>query len=106
MKSRLLVMMCTALLFTSESCTSVHVRAKEASKADDIQRKTVVALWWGAADPVENVDCNGNGLQIVSTGTSWVYALCTVLTLGAVVPVDVEYRCTSVPLQPGGTIGE
>jgi len=97
-----LVMYCIAF----EGCSSVHVSAKQASKADDTYEKTVWALWWGASDPVESVDCNGNGLQIVTMKTSWIYSLCTFVTLGAVVPVDIEYRCTSEPLQGGDEIGE
>ena len=97
-----LVMYCIAF----EGCSSVHVSAKQASKADDTYEKTVWALWWGASDPLESVDCNGNGLQIVTMKTSWIYSLCTFVTLGAAVPVDIEYRCTSEPLQGGDEIGE
>lgn len=89
----------------SESCSTVHVRAKQSSKADDIYKKTVYALWWGGSDPIENVDCgDGKGLHIVSSSSSWLYSLCTVITLGAVVPMDIEYRCTSENLQNGGTL--
>ena len=91
--------------FSFEGCSSVHVVAKQASKADDIHEKTVWALWWGASDPLENIDCQGNGLQIVSYKTSWIYSLCSFVTFGAVVPMDVEYRCTSAPMQGGGEIG-
>jgi hypothetical protein len=85
--------------------SSVSVVAKQASKADDVVTKTEVALWWGVSDPVQNVDCSGNGLQFVSVKTNWFYSLCTVVTLGAVAPMDVEYRCTSTPPQDGGVIG-
>jgi hypothetical protein len=88
-----------------EGCSSVSIIAKQASKADDTFKKTEFALWWGLSDPVENVDCQGNGLQVVNVSTNWIYSLCTVITLGAVVPVDVEYRCTTGSLQGGGTIG-
>lgn len=88
-----------------EGCSTVNVVATQASKDDDIFTTTVVALWWGGSDPVENVDCKGNGLQFVSAQTNWFYSLVTVVTLGAVVPIEVEYRCTSVPMQDGGTIG-
>jgi hypothetical protein len=88
-----------------EGCSTVNVVATQASKSDDIFTTTVVALWWGGSDPVENVDCRGNGLQFVSAQTNWFYSLVTVVTLGAVVPIEVEYRCTSIPMQDGGTIG-
>ena len=93
--------------FSQTGCSSsVSVVAKQASKADDVIKKTEVALWWGVSDPVQNAECGGNGLQFVSVRTNWLYSLCTVVTLGAVVPVDVEYRCTSEPMQDGGEIGQ
>jgi hypothetical protein len=94
------------LSITFEGCSTVHVNAVQASAADDTFSKTVVALWWGGSDPVELVDCDGNGLQFVNVSTNWLYSLCTVVTLGAVVPLDIEYRCTSEPMQDGGTIGK
>ncbi len=93
-------------VFTAGGCSTVSVVAKQASKADDMQKTTVVAYWWGASDPVRNADCGGNGLQVVSVKTNWVYSLCAVVTLGAVVPLDVHYRCTTGTLQGGGSIGE
>lgn len=101
----ILIVAVTILSFSFEGCSSVNVIAKQASKADDIQTKTVFALWWGASDAVENVDCNGNGLHDVAVKTNWLYSICTFVTLGAVVPMDIEYRCTSNPLNDGGEIG-
>lgn len=94
---------CASLTF--EGCSTVNVTARQASNADDTYKTTVWALWWGASDPVESVDCNGNGLKVVSMSTSWVYSLISVVSLGAVVPMDVEYRCTSESMQGGGDIG-
>jgi len=107
MKQSGAVLFIISVLFISiEGCSAVEVKAVQSSKADDIFSKTVVALWWGGGDPLEEVDCSGNGLQFVRVKSSWLYSLCTVVTLGAVVPFDIEYRCTSVPLQDGGEIGE
>ena len=104
-KAIVVIIAVSVLSFTFEGCSSVHVIAKQASKADDTYTKTVFALWWGASDPVENVDCNGNGLHDVSVKTNWLYSICTFITLGAVVPMDIEYRCTTGQLQGGGEIG-
>ncbi len=101
-----LVLVIAVLSLSQGGCASgVEITAMQASKADDRITKTEVALWWGLADRTESVDCKGNGLQFVSAKTNWFYSLCTVVTLGAVVPLVVEYRCTSVPLQDGGKIG-
>ena len=100
-----IVLFASLTSFSLESCSSVNVNAKQSSKADDTYSKTVVALWWGGSDPVESVDCAGNGLNIVSVKTNWFYSVCSFVTLGAVVPMDIEYRCTSGELQGGGDIG-
>jgi len=104
---RLAVLLIASSLSLSvlDGCSAVHVRANQASVADDIQHKTVVALWWGVDDPLESVECGGQGLHLVSVKTSWIYSLCTVVTLGAVVPMDIEYRCTSKSLEGGDDIG-
>ena len=102
-----IVLALSFLSLTQPGCSSgVEITAKQASKADDTIKKTEFSLWWGFSDRTESVDCGGQGLQFVSTKTNWLYSLCAVVTLGAVVPLDVEYRCTSVPLQDGGPIGE
>lgn len=106
-RKALIVLLVVSFVSVSQTgcSSSVSVVAKQASKADDVVTKTEVALWWGVSDPVQNVDCGGNGLQFVSVKTNWLYSLCTVVTLGAVAPMDVEYRCTSAPPQDGGVIG-
>jgi len=93
------------LVFSIEGCSSFYVVAEQASKADDIYNETVFSYLWGLDDNLESVECHGEGLQMVSVKTNWVYSLCTFVTLGAIVPMEVEYRCTSVPLQDGGEIG-
>lgn len=100
------VLVVTIVCFTFSGCSSVNIIASQASKADDIFSKTVFAIGWGLSDPAENADCKGEGLQFISVSSSWFYSLVTVVTLGAVVPYDVKYRCTSVSMQDGGTIGE
>jgi hypothetical protein len=101
----ILVLSISCASFVCEGCSTVNVTARQAPSADDTYNTTVWALWWGGSDPVESVDCKGNGLKIVSMSTSWLYSLITVATLGAVVPMDVQYRCTSEPMQGGGEIG-
>lgn len=102
----IIVVVVSLLSLQPIGCSStVSVVAEQASRADDIHQTTEVAFLWGLMDRTRGVDCDGNGLQIVSAKTNWFYSLCTVLTMGAVVPLTVEYRCTSTPLQDGGEIG-
>ena len=104
--SSIVIILACVASFALEGCSSVHVRAKQSSHADDLQEKTVVALWWGGNDPLEDVDCNGDGLNIVSVKTSWIYSFCSVITLGAVVPMDIEYKCTVGSLDGGQPLGQ
>lgn len=104
-QSGTILILFSILMISFEGCSTVEVKALQSSKADDIYSKTVIALWWGGSDPLEEVDCNGNGLQFVQVKSNWLYSLCTVVTVGAVVPFDIHYRCTSVPMQDGGEIG-
>ena len=99
-----LLIITTTSLVLLNGCSGVHVRANQVPVADDIYEKTVVALWWGASDPLESVECGEGGLKLVSVKTSWIYSLCSVVTLGAVVPMDIEYRCAGSPLEGGGDI--
>jgi hypothetical protein len=102
----IIILLVTFISLQPIGCSStVSVVAEQASRADDIHTSTEVAFLWGLMDRTRGVDCDGNGLQIVSAKTNWFYSLCTVLTLGAVVPLNVEYRCTSAPLLDGGEIG-
>src|SRR5512143_1864989 len=61
-----LLLVCAISIASIEGCSTVSVVAAQASKADDTFTTTRISLWWGANDAVENVDCKGNGLQIVS----------------------------------------
>ncbi len=106
-KSLAVVLVVSLLSFPQTGCSStVNVVAEQASRADDIYKTTEVALFWGLMDRVHGVDCDGHGFQIVSVKTNWFYSLCTVVTWGAVVPLTVEYRCTSPSPEDGGVIGE
>jgi hypothetical protein len=92
--------------FSQQGCSSAELVAKQASSADDTYHKTVVLYFWGVMDYSESIDCKGQGFKRVSTRTNWLYALCTVVSLGAVVPLELEYRCTSQPLIEGNPIGQ
>jgi len=104
-KTIILIITISFALFSLEGCSSVHVVAEQASLADDICTETTFSLWWGISDPELPAQCRGEGLKYVSVKTNWFYSVCSFITLGAVVPMDIEYRCTSVHMLDGGVIG-
>lgn len=111
--------------FWQTGCSTVNVIAKQTPAGFDTIHKTEWTFLWGLYDKDEKVSCGTdsiicagtnpgseikhrivNGLQQVSVSTNWLYSFITVVTLGAVVPFDVEYLCISGQLQNGGTIGQ
>jgi hypothetical protein len=83
-----------------DGCSTVSVISKQASKADDIYKKTSVAFLWSNSNHIDttNVPDTGykhDGLQFVGANTNWFYSLCNLATLGAVAPVSVKYICRS-----------
>ena len=99
--SRLMVV---AMLLVIESCSTFTVTSKQTPNADDIFTTTKIAWAWGISDVKLQEDCSGNGLQFVAMETNWLYSLCSVATLGIIVPMEIQYRCAGVPAHDGGTI--
>lgn len=102
----LIALVCMVSVVEMGCSSSAEIVARQSSKADDTFEKTEVMYFWGLMDVQESVDCGGDGLHVVSASTNWFYSLCTVVTLGAVVPMDVTYRCTTGSLDGGGQLGE
>ncbi len=85
--------LCLCLLLTS--CYNVRTVANvEAQRDANPQDTTVWVYCWGLAQPrVVAHECKSQALQDVRTSTNLGYALITVVTLGFVCPLTVEYTC-------------
>ena len=71
--------------------------------ATEPQEVTLWSFGWGlAAQPLVQPDCQGNGTAEVTASTNLGYTLLTVVTLGIVVPVQLEWRCAKDAAGNGG----
>ncbi len=87
-----------ALAFASTIATSCyHVRTvanPETQRHNIPTSQTAWVLFWGLAQPrILAPECKSEAFQDVRTSTNLGYALLTVVTLGIVCPLDVEYTC-------------
>lgn len=65
-----------------------------ASPATDFEKRTVWILFWGwNQQNIRPFNCYGNGLAEVRVSTNLGYALISVLTLGFVQPLTIEWEC-------------
>ncbi|MBY0426557.1 MAG: Bor family protein [Cytophagales bacterium] len=90
------ILICLLSLFTLESCYHYRVIPKDTAVSTLPKPKVVYAFFWGAVEPKKELqpdDCNGNGLSKVYVTTNYGFALITVLTLGMVTPMTVQWEC-------------
>lgn len=77
------------------ACYHYRVRPPRPDPATEYRSRTTVALIWGAVQPdVRAADCTvSNAIDEVRVTTNVAYTLVTVVTLGLVAPLQVEWRC-------------
>lgn len=93
------------LLISVESCSTFTVKSIQTPKTDDIKSTTVVSYFWGISDPDVKAECEGKGFEFVASKTNYLYSLCSVITLGIVTPMTVQYRCAGDQLHEGTPFG-
>jgi hypothetical protein len=77
-----------------ETWMSSNIAHTAASPATDFQKRTVWILFWGwNQENIRPFDCYGNGLAEVRVSTNLGYAFISVLTLGFVQPLTIEWEC-------------
>jgi hypothetical protein len=77
-------------------CATYHVSDNTEDPADiQYDQRTMHSFFWGLSNSprVEEVDCQGAGLQDVKVKDNFGYDLLGVLTLGIWKPLLVQYRC-------------
>jgi hypothetical protein len=67
--------------------------------ATEPEAVTVWSFGWGLISQplIRPSNCQGNGAAEVTTTTNFGFALLTVITLGVVAPLEVEWRCAIDP---------
>ncbi len=88
------IVLCVCCLLLT-SCYHVRTVADvEAQRNANPRSTTVWVMAWGLVQPrVVASECPSHALQDVRTSTNLGYALITVVTLGFVCPLTVEYTC-------------
>lgn len=90
-----IVSLLTAVAVVVTSCYHVRTVANPETQRDaNPKAQTAWVLLWGLSQPrILAPECKSEAFQDVRTSTNFGYALITVLTLGIVCPLDVEYTC-------------
>ena len=90
-----------ALLGVAMGCYNYRVAAPNVSASTDPEppSETQWAFFWGALEQPFDASCYcmNNALKQTTVTTNYAYALLTVITLGIVVPVQVEVVCAKPP---------
>jgi hypothetical protein len=87
------------LVLSSSACfhyrlTPVGADGRTLAPATEPQAETLWSFVWGVVQPtLRPSTCQGNGVAEVTTSSNFGFALLTVVTLGLVAPVEVEWRC-------------
>lgn len=99
-------MLCFALLILSlQSCYHYRVLTTQSDPATEVQQKVLWSYAWGLINKpkdfvVPNCD-NNNALDEVTMTTTFGGSLLTIITLGIVSPVKVQWRCHKPPQRVG-----
>lgn len=84
-----------------QGCYHYRVIPAGASSATDYEGVTVYSYWWGIKEPTVIPDnCHCNGASNVRVTFKFHYLLVSIITLGVVVPMKIEWKCAK-DLQPG-----
>jgi len=83
------------IAFALTSCYHVRTVANPETQRFANPTSTTVCVWaWGLSQPrIVAPECRSEAFQDVRTSTNLGYALITVVTLGFVCPLTVEYTC-------------
>jgi Bor protein len=84
------------LLAGGSGCYHYRVSAPQVAALSDARSETKWSYFWGLVQESETDTgclCMNNGLKEVTASTNAGYLLLSVVTLGAVVPTELEYVC-------------
>ncbi len=83
-------------------CATHRLVVDEPNPATGYEDATLTAYFWGTIEREEVAEnCLDHALDEVRVRTNPAYALVTVITLGIVVPVEVQWKCRKLPPQVG-----
>lgn len=87
-----------AISLLLSGCATHRLMVAEPNPTDDRPPAvTSSGFGWGAVQRRSVADCDTNLIDEVRVHQNFGQALATVLTLGAWMPVKIEYRCAKIP---------
>ncbi len=92
-------------LLGAPACYHYRVQAPQPNPATEAQKETRWAFFWGLIQDKEwraDLCQPSNALDEVKVSTNLGYAMLTVVTLGIVSPMNLEYRCAKQPSEAEG----
>lgn len=98
--------MCLSLLLVLQTgCYHYRVYGKEVPVGSEAKQATLWSSIWGTRQQNINTDqtCLHNAAAEVTMSSNFGYALLTVLSLGFVSPIDVEWKCAKDTPTGGGS---
>ena len=105
MRHRLAVGCLSLLLGLQTGCYHYRVSGEEVPVGSEAKQSTLWSSLWGTRQ--QNIDtgqtCLNNPTAEVTMSSNFGYALLTVLSLGFVAPIDVEWKCAKDRPSSGGS---
>jgi hypothetical protein len=94
-RSSLVAHLLVALLVATAGCSANKIsRPDKWAVAEQPQRETVWTFLWGIYEQdVHPTNCLGPGLAEVTVRNNLGFSLISVVTLGAAMPITIEWRC-------------
>lgn len=98
----------TTVALSLSACAHYTVQTPEPNPAGQTHSVTMTAYFWGAIDQEHYAHlCDvSNSLDMVRVQDNLGYDILSVITLGIVKPMKIEYRCSAGASVEGPTIGE
>ena len=103
---RCLAVLCLSLLLGAQTgCYHYRVYGEEVPVGSEAKQATLWSSLWGTRQQNINTDqtCVNNPTAEVTMSSNFGYALLTVLSLGFVSPIDVEWKCAKDRPTGGGS---
>lgn len=91
------ILLSALFMFSLQSCYHYHVATSNFDPSTNYEKKTVCSLFWGLGQRnVVAQNCDSlklKSIDEVKVSTNLGYALITVVTLGIVCPMTIEWKC-------------
>ncbi len=94
-------------VFLVEGCAHYTIQAPEPNPAGQTHTVTLYSYFWGAIEPTHSaIECDiTDALDVVRARDNLAYDFISVITLGVIKPMEMEYKCSAGKSPVGQRIG-